>query len=286
MILKNSFLTATFSTKGAELKSLLTDSGKELIWQADPQYWAKSSPVLFPIVGALRNDSYTYEEKEYSLPRHGFARDLEFNVAYQTEDEICFELMPTEATKAMYPFDFIFHIIYNLMDTELLCTYKVFNPSSKNLIFSLGAHPAFALGNTKEEFENYSIFFPEDISLECTVLENGLISDETKNIVLKNKSLPMSYELFYNDALVIEELNSNKLYIRNTMDEAELEFSFNDFPYFGIWSAKDANFVCLEPWCGIADAVDHNQELTEKEGMITLGKHQAFERSWKINYKE
>ena len=96
----------------------------------------------------------------------------------------------------------------------------------------------------------------------------------------------MSYELFYNDALVIEELNSNKLYIRNTMDEAELEFSFNDFPYFGIWSAKDANFVCLEPWCGIADAVDHNQELIEKEGMITLRKHQAFERSWKINYKE
>lgn len=286
MILKNTFLTATFSTKGAELISLKTDTEKELIWQADPKFWNKSSPILFPIVGGLKNNRYSYEEKFYELNRHGFARDLEFTVAYHFDEEICFELKSTEDTKTLYPFDFILHIIYSLIDNELLCTYKVINPSKEVLYFSIGAHPAFALGETKEDFEKYTLHFYEDIELECQMLDNGLIGNETRTIVLKNKALPLTYDIFYEDALVIKNLKSSKLFIRNQADTSEIEFSFDDFPYFGIWSAKDANFICLEPWCGIADSINHNHDLTEKEGIVALASHQMFERNWKIKYKE
>lgn len=285
MKIENDFLRVEFSLKGAELKSIFNKKNKkEILWQADPKFWPKSSPILFPIVGALKNDKYTYLDKQYSLSRHGFARDMVFDKIEDNESKIIFSLKSNKDTIKIYPFQFDLQIIYSLESNRLNVDYIVKNLEKENdLLFSLGAHPAFNIEvNENKNYSDYEIYFPSDEFLEINQLTNNLIAENKKIINLNNKKLDLSYQLFESDALVMTNLKSESLILRNKIDNDSLIFSFNNFPFFGIWAAKNANFVCLEPWSGIADFENHNQNLKQKIGILKLSSTENWKANWSI----
>ncbi|TDP61309.1 aldose 1-epimerase family protein [Flavobacterium dankookense] len=265
--ISKSNLSATISSKGAELKSLSNSQTKrEYIWNGNPEFWGKHSPILFPIVGTLKNNSYSYNDKNYELPRHGFARDLNFELIYKSDCEAIFSLKSYDETLKKYPFNFELQLIYTLSESYLTVCYKVFNENQFEMPFSIGGHPAFALNNN---FDNYSLQFENDEVIECYLLENDLLSQKTLKIELKEKNLPLSYSLFKNDALVFKQLNSKKISLLEN-DKPILDFSFNDFPNFGIWTKQNAPFICLEPWLGYADTTISNGNILKKEGIYLL----------------
>ncbi|WP_316818926.1 aldose 1-epimerase family protein [Pedobacter nyackensis] len=285
IFLENDFLKASFSSKGAELQSLIyKQNGVSYIWNGDANYWAKFSPVLFPIVGALKNNTYYFEEKVYELPRHGFARDHNFEAFLISDTEVVFKLSHNEETLKNYPFQFILQLRYTLKGSSLSCKYEVTNPSgNSSLYFSIGAHPAFAVPLTNNlQYTDYFLVFNNDQVLSSYKINDNLLTDETVEIDLKDSKLPLNHELFYGDALVFKSLKSDCISICSDKDTHGLHFKFKDFPFFGIWAAKNANFVCLEPWCGIADGITHQQDLKHKEGIIQLAPQQIWDRKWEI----
>lgn len=281
--IKNKALVVSINEKGAELQSIQYN-GMEYLWQADPKFWAKHSPVLFPIIGELKNGFYIFNNKEYKLPRHGFARDKIFIAEQTTESSAIFTLKSDAETLAVYPFQFIFRIEYKINETELACIYHVQNTDDKTMYFSVGGHPAFNVPLNKNlAYEDYYLKFNEDDVLQKYLLKDGLIGDDTENIQLKNKTLSLAPSLFYKDAIVLKHIKSNIIRLQTDKDKHGLQFRFEHFPYFGIWAAKDAPFVCLEPWCGIADNIHHNNELINKEGINALNPHGNWKRSWSVS---
>ncbi len=285
IILENQFLKAAFAPKGAELQ-LLSHKQTQVayLWDGNENYWAKFSPVLFPIVGALKNNTYQFEGKYYMLPRHGFARDMVFETEKISEQEVLFTLLHNQNTLKIYPFEFKLALRYKLTEASLTCSYEVFNPANTPLLFSVGAHPAFAVPlNKVGSYTNYFLKFNKDQALVCHQITNNLIANKTTTLKLDNGKLKLKKALFYNDALVIKTLKSDCISILNTKNNNGLHFSFSGFPYFGIWAAKNANFVCLEPWCGIADAENATGKLDEKEGIISLAPKTQWLRSWRVS---
>ena len=264
--ISNQQLTAIINPKGAEINSLKSNTGTEYIWEGDAKYWGKHSPVLFPIVGTLKNNSYLYEGQVHALSRHGFARDNTFNVKEQTEDSVTFSLLANDDTRRVYPFDFELELKYTLKGTTLNLDYIVTNKGDKPLPFSLGAHPAFALpGN----FESYSLHFEKEEPLVSTQLEDDLLSDKTVDIPVQKGRLLLSYKLFENDALIFTLLQSRAVTIAQG-DRSLLRVSYPNFPHLGIWTKENAPFLCIEPWQGYSDAPDTKGNLIQKEGIVLL----------------
>lgn len=279
--ISNSQLTATINTLGAELISLVKNN-KNYIWNVDETYWNKTSPILFPIVGRLKNDSYLFNGKKYQLPRHGFARNLEFSFDKKSDSQVILELNETEETKAMYPFTFKLLVAYTLIGNELVMEYFLRNQSDEVLPFSIGAHPAFAIeGN----FENYSLQFNKKDLFETHHLENESFNGKTTLVDTKNNSIALNYALFEKDALVFKQLNSNEVTLKNK-DKTTLKVNYDHFPYLGIWTKQNAPFLCIEPWCGLADDINHNGNLEEKEGMNHLPAGEDFLRAIRIEILE
>lgn len=277
----NSQLTATINTLGAELISLVKNN-INYIWNIDETYWNKTSPVLFPIVGRLKNDSYSFNGEKYQLPRHGFARNMEFSFDKKSDSQVIFELNETEETKAIYPFSFKLLMAYTLMENELVIEYFVRNQSDEVLPFSIGAHPAFAIS---DKFENYSLEFNAADTFETHHLENESFIGKTTLVDTKNNTITLNYALFEKDALVFKSLKSNEVTLKNN-DKAILKVNYDHFPYLGIWTKQNAPFLCIEPWCGLADAINHNGNLTEKEGINHLPAGEDFLRAIRIEILE
>ena len=265
--ISNSVISATINHKGAELISLKrTDSNKEYIWEGNPCYWGKHSPILFPIIGTLKNNSYTYKNSNYQLSRHGFARDMDFDLVSRNENEAIFSLSSNEILNEIYPFEFELLVIYTLKGSKLNIGYQVINKNSDTMPFSIGGHPAFALPNN---FEEYSLQFETDENLICYQLENDLLSEKTKSIDLVKNKLPLNYSLFKNDALIFKKLKSKQIQILESSIPI-LNFTFTDFPNFGIWTKVNAPFICLEPWIGYSDGLNATGNILEKEGIQVL----------------
>ncbi|MCX2485952.1 aldose 1-epimerase family protein [Pedobacter sp. MR2016-24] len=284
ILLENENIKVAISPKGAELQSIHSKTTDfEYLWKGDPQYWGKFSPVLFPIVGALKDNKYIFGNQEYELPRHGFARDHEFDFEQISNEEVLFTLSQTADTLKVYPFEFKLGLRYQIAGTKVSCNYEVYNPGLEALLFSVGGHPAFAAPLTAGSvYEDYYLEFNKDESITYHKIEDNLIADETASLVLDDSKLVLKHELFYNDALVIKELKSDSISLKNKRNQHGLTFNFENFPYFGIWAARDADFICLEPWCGIADGVNHNQQLRDKEGIISLSPGLDWKRSWSV----
>jgi galactose mutarotase-like enzyme len=278
----NGPLSATIALKGAELISLKNNSGAEYIWEGNAKYWGKHSPVLFPIVGTLKNNSYLYEGQVYALNRHGFARDNVFNVKLQTESSVTFSLSSNDDTRRVYPFDFELELIYTLENNTLQLDYVVTNKGDKPLPFSLGAHPAFALSGS---FESYSLQFEIDEPLESTQLKDDLLSDQTEVIPSQNGVLPLSYSIFENDALIFSSLKSRAITIMQGENKL-LTVSYPNFPHLGIWTKDNAPFICIEPWQGYSDKPDTKGNLIEKEGIVMLEANGKYTSGWYVNIYE
>jgi galactose mutarotase-like enzyme len=276
--IKNSILTAEIKHFGAELISLKTNQNKEYIWEGNPEFWGKHSPILFPIVGTLKNNSFHYDEMEYHLSRHGFARDMEFELIEITDNSATFSIQSSEETLKVYPFEFELQLIYKLEENNLLIVYKVVNKGKNTMPFSIGAHPAFALPN---HFENYAIAFEKEEPLEYYLLEDDLISNKTKKLDVTNKKIPLTYELFENDALIFKTLQSNSLTILEN-ENPILRVHFEDFPSLGIWTKMNAPFLCIEPWFGYSDTNKNSGNLFEKEGIQVLESNATFHSKFSI----
>lgn len=276
--ISNTILTAKINAKGAELISLQNNRQREYIWEGDPDFWGKHSPVLFPIVGTLKNNSYFINDKTYELSRHGFARDDEFELVFQSNHQAVFSLQSNAETKKVYPFNFELQISYTLKANELIIGYKVINNDEVTMPFSIGGHPAFALPMS---FENYVLAFEHDENLMSYTLKNYLISDKTIAIAIHEKKLPLTYSLFENDALIFKKLNSKCISILEN-NIPILHFKFNDFPNFGIWTKNKAPFICLEPWLGYSDVQNATGNILEKEGIHFVESKKSFDCSFSI----
>jgi galactose mutarotase-like enzyme len=282
---ENQYIKAGFSSKGAELQTLFSkDLQLEYMWEGDPAYWGKHSPILFPIVGTLRNNTFHFDGKSYQMGRHGFARDMEFSVVGQHFEEITFQLKSDTWTLERYPFEFEFNIGYRLTDHQLLTTYQVRNTGNGNMYFSVGGHPAFRVPLVKGTvYEDYYLEFNEDETLpRWPISREGLIEKAAVGLLHETNLLPLTRELFYQDALVTKFPTSSIISLKSEKTDHGLDFHVGEFPYLGIWAAKNADFVCLEPWCGIADSVDADQQLVNKEGIVELPTGGVFERTWMI----
>ncbi len=281
--IENDFLRASFLTKGAECRSLVEKvHGREFLWQADPAYWGKTSPVLFPIVGLLKDGQYEYQGKTYKLPRHGLARDREFRIKEQESWRIVFVQDSDEESKKVYPFDYTLEIEYRLWKRVFQTTYRVINPGTQDLLFSIGAHPAFNMPFFGEgRFEDGFVDFELKEPLERWLLDaNGLLSGESRPLPSIGRSLVTTRSLFVDDAVILKNLKSSRVTLRHRESGMSLSLEFPGFPYFGIWSPGEAPFVCLEPWCGVTDSVSSSGKLEEKEGINRLAPGDSFTRSF------
>lgn len=275
----NNEITASIHHIGAELISLKNNSEREFIWEGNPEFWGKHSPVLFPIVGTLKNNQYQHKNKTYSLSRHGFAREMEFQLIEKSDNTATFSLVSNIETLKIYPFDFEFRIIYTLEKNQLKIGYGVYNKGKDSMFFSVGAHPAFAL---PLPFEDYSIEVEKDEILTYHLLESDLISNTTQAVATENKKFRLNYPLFEKDALIFKSLQSESLTIFEK-DKALLKIEFNDFPNLGIWTKNNAPFICIEPWFGYSDSVESNGRLSEKEGIQSLNANGIFNCAFTIN---
>ncbi len=256
--------SAVIDTRGAELKSFRDVTGDEYMWQADPAYWAKTSPVLFPNVGVLSGNKANIGGKDYPLRRHGFARDIEFKVMYQERDRAVFCLSSNEQTLQEYPFPFMLRLTYHITDCAVEIQYDVMNTGEQTMFYKIGAHPAFRCPVTEgDRFENYQIVFPEPETAGCPVmdLETQRFSSENRVPFLKNeRKFRLDYHFFDRDALIFDQLKSRSVSLESILTGRGVQLDFEGFDTLGVWSPaqKEAPFVCLEPWAGCA--VDYPEE--------------------------
>jgi galactose mutarotase-like enzyme len=277
--IKNKYIKAKIKSFGAELNSLQKiDEDLEYIWQGNKEFWNRHSPILFPIVGRLKEDSYFYKNQKYNMSQHGFARDKEFELVRNEGDFIEFILKNDEKTLEIYPFSFKLYLSYKLEKSSLIVAYKVINKSDEKMLFSIGAHPAFNW--TLKEDEKKEDYFLQFENIKQTkryfLNDKGLVYKHEDLEIIDNK-IALNEELFKNDALVFNDLNIKTLTLKNSENENFIKVDFDNFPYLGIWSKPSgAPFICIEPWFGVADEDSSNQNLEDKKGLIILEKDEIF----------
>lgn len=288
--LENEKIKMTASTYGAELHSITGKKEEtEYLWNGNPEYWKYHSPHLFPIVGQLKNSKYRVGEKEYELPSHGLARISEFTLISQSSDCITFELSYSDKSLEVYPYKFSLQVTYTLEENSIKVSYKVTNLDDKMIYFSLGAHPAFMCPIEKTEvLEDYYLKFNklENSSIMC-FNEDTYFTHDKKEYLVNSDIINLKKEVFKNDALVFDDLKSDKITIKSKNSKKSLSVEFSQFPYMGIWApAKGAPFVCIEPWFGHADYEDFSGEFEDKEGVLSLEIGKEFNCSYKISVEE
>lgn len=283
--ISNNIISIAVADKGAELQSIYHKLHKlEYMWSGNPAFWAKKSPVLFPVVGGLKNNTYRYKGTDYKLGRHGFARDNDFELVEKTDSALTFSFKSNGLIKPFYPFDFIFKVKYALQENKLQVTFIVENTGLEDMLFSVGAHPAFAVPLVEgTQYEDYYLQFNQNEQAAIWPLSSeGLIETTPAPFLNNENTLALKKELFYKDALVFKHLTSTSISILSDKTSHGLQVGFNGFPYLGIWAAKDADFVCIEPWYGIADSVNASGNLADKEGINTLEPRGRFEAFYSI----
>ncbi|MCI8837877.1 MAG: aldose 1-epimerase family protein [Hungatella sp.] len=268
--LKNDSVSAVIETVGAELQSLKDRNKKEYIWQRDPRFWAKSSPVLFPAIGNSRCGRTIFDGQWYELSKHGFARDMEFAVETKSENKVSLVLKAAEETRAVFPYDFCLVMEYQLTDEGILINYRVENHGEKTMYYCLGAHPAFNCPmEDGEHFEDYCLEFEHKENCCAMVydLKRLEFDAESKGYHMADTAvLPLKYELFDSDAIYFENLKSQKVSLVHGRTKRGVEVAFGDFATIAFWTptGQEAPFLCIEPWNGSAIRSDEDDEFMHK----------------------
>ena len=284
-ILENALIKVELSAQGAELQSIFHKQHTiEYLWQGETSIWPRKAPVLFPIVGKVKDNTYIFNEQAYSLPQHGFARDRTFKLLASTSTSCVYRLTSSEETIHIFPFEFELDIIYSIEGAALKVEYRIYNPSVKNdLYFSIGAHPGFRCPLVDgETFEDYYLEFDKAEKLNRILLDGGLRGDATEEVPLINNKLPLTVDLFGpKDAIVVSGLNSERISLKSNKSAHGLHFDYKNYPWFGIWS-KPGPFVCLEPWMGVADDIHSTGDFTEKESIQKLKPQNEVQYSYSM----
>lgn len=270
--IKSGSCSAVIKSKGAELKSLIM-GGRELMWEGNPVFWGKTSPVLFPAVGGLKGGKTMIDGIEYQMTKHGFARDYEFECTEETDSKVSFTFHQNTETLKMFPFSFDFAMRYALTDNKLEILYEVTNKSSVSMPYCIGAHPAFACPVGDKRFSDYRLVFQEKETVCSPVLDykTRLFKSDSAVWRLKNSSeYPLSYELFDNDVLYFRGIASKSVSLLDNGDKG-IKISWDGFSSLGVWTpaGMKAGFVCIEPWCGCDDYDDCTGDFRNKPEIQT-----------------
>ncbi len=287
-VIKNKELSAIIDSFGAQLKSLKdNENGTEYLWSASPKYWGKTSPVLFPFIGVLKNNSFQYKGKNYAMTRHGFARDMEFELREQGEDYLILGLKATEKTLESYPFLFDFELEHRLENKRLKVLWHIKNEGENTMYFSVGGHPAFACppGEEGKRTDCFVKFEEKDEIVVTEIdMEKGLVTGQKHSMSLEQGILPISEDLFAHDALVLENHQCHAVELCDQKKQPYIRVEF-DAPLVGVWSVADssASYVCIEPWYGRCDSVDFEGEIKERDWTNELEPGEVFEEGYVIS---
>ena len=262
--LKYGNVEISVADRGAELRSYKVN-GEEFMWDRKPEFWAASSPVLFPFVGTIKNGAYSYNGKEYKISE-------------KTENSLKFRFSSNKETLEKYPFEFELFITYTIAGNTLEIEYNVVNKNDSDMYFSLGTHPAFALDvNDDIKLSDYYWEFEKnETSQKYKLTDNGLVFDEKADCLNNENKLQITETIFDDDAIVFDNLKSEKVTIKNSKNSKELRVDYKGFPYIAFWSKPKAPYVCIEPWYGISDFESASGKLEEKTGILKLEKDSEF----------
>ena len=273
--------SASFLSQGAELCSVFhKQSGYEYIWQANKNIWARHAPILFPFVGRLKNYEYLYNGKIYKIEQHGFARDMQFKVSSQGTDFVIFDLDKNDYTLQRYPFNFNLKIHYKLSDKGLLMEFIITNFGNFPMPVSFGGHPAFNIISPDDaiiEFEN-------DDNAESWQLLNNFLSFKTCKVTNGKGEILIDKSTFDKDALIFKNLKSKWVKLISKSSEKYVKVFIDGWKYLGIWAKPNSNFICIEPWEGIADLINFNNDVSVKEGIINLKPYEILRKSFTMEF--
>lgn len=289
--LLSDMLTVHIDTKGAQLTSVATHSGTELLWQADPKIWGRHAPILFPIIGRLRDNKYTVHGKEYQISQHGFARDKEFNVVSQSSTSVTFQLEEDIQTLAKYPFAFRLLVTYTLERGKLTKTHTVRNRDTKTMYYELGGHDGFRTTLFEgEAMEDYYIQFPGMSQIKPMGMnEKNFFTREDLTYPLQGDRFPLPPRVFGLDTVVLEDLPIHEVTLANTKNPIKLTMDFAEFPYLGIWTQNKpeyTHYVCIEPWTTLPECEFTDSALEHKPGIRVLEPGQEESLSYSFTVSE
>ncbi len=278
-VIENDWFSTEIASFGAELQSLKNrQTGEEYIWQRDPEVWEGSAPVLFPMVGRMKNGTYHFEGKAYAMPLHGFARTSEFVRAEHGSDYAVFVLKDSPKTCEVYPFSFELRVEFRLSEKGISVSYTVLNPAEKPLWFTLGSHPAFALRSAPE---NYTLRFSKIERLDLYGIRNGMLEKIEANYLDNESVIPMTSEIFNEDALIFQNIASDSIRIE-TEGGSGIMLETGGAPHVGFWAKPNAPYVCIEPWYSVDETANHNGELIHRPGIIRLNPKKIWETTYSI----
>lgn len=264
-------LKICLTDQGAELLSIQTLDGHEWLWQADPSVWPRRAPILFPIVGRLKDDTLRHQDKAYRLTQHGFARDMPFTLERHGTNHCTLLFKDNEATRSQFPFAFALRVSYQATDNRLNIYYEVTNPGTESLPFGIGAHPGFAwplVPGVAKEAHRITFTHPEPQPIRR--LKNGLMLSDNFPTPICEQVLALNDELFHPDVLLFDQINSRSVSFEAPGHQAAITMGFPDFPHFGIWTKPGADFLCIEPWQGYASPQDFDGPFSTKPGLAHL----------------
>lgn len=274
--IENQFLTAEINTMGAELHSLvLKENGKDYLWCGNPDIWYGQSPILFPIVGKLLDDTYRLNGKEYTMKKHGFARKREFTLVSCEGNCAVFSQKEDESTLKMYPFEFELQVKFELVEKSIKVTHTVNNNSGKTMYFSFGAHPGFNI-----EVGDSLVFDENETLVTERIDDNAIINVFDEPLLDNAKEVVITDDIFKTDALILNGFKSKGVTLRSQKGNDILHFNLGDAPFLGVWAKPGAPYVCIEPWYGVNDDYDKKDDISQKRGIQTLDTDGVFEYSW------
>jgi galactose mutarotase-like enzyme len=289
-VIENDVLKVDIVRHGAEVRKVTHKKNKlDYMWTGDETYWGRVSPVLFPIVGRLKEDHYQLDGQTYKMSQHGFLRDVDFDVADQTSTTVSFVFESLGRFIHVYPYEFTATIRYRLIEDSLIVQWQILNVNKEAMYFSIGAHPAFKVPLVENEtIEDYHLHFKPAINKNVMEyeLKNSFIHE--KGTANKLSTIPLTNSLFARDALIYS--NIDKVTLVSNQSGHGVEVMFQGFPFVGIWSkymetdGTIAPFVCIEPWYGIADTYDTTGNLKEKFGVNKLGAGETFRAEYIMKF--
>lgn len=283
--ISNGLWNAKISETGAELKCFTNlATGQEHIWHGDPAWWNGSAPVLFPIIGGLKDGSYTFQGKQYKLPSHGFARGSQFSVTRSGSDSAELMLASSPTSRESYPFDFTLKVSFVLERAGIAIRYIVTNTGPVRMFFSIGSHPAFVIPFAGGVLENYYVLFEREEAIERWFFKDGLVvAGKTEEVLENSRVLGLSRSLFDDGIMIFKHPASREFSIAHSGSSHAVRIVTEGVPYLGIWSKPSgAPFLCIEPWHGIPDMSDATGKLEEKEGILSLEPGAVFATGYRV----
>lgn len=286
MRLENERLCVEITELGAEILRVYDKKyGREVVWEADPAYWKRHAPVLFPNVGKTYRNTVLINGIHYPTSQHGFARDSMFKCTNSTRDSASFLFVSNEETKEVYPFDFELFITYTLEGNRLQVKWEVRNPSDETMYFTIGGHPAFRFAEKDEVKSDYLLKFPGKSELKYILIDPAEAAADPEHVFtlpLEGECCPVTEEMFEKDALIFDGTQIEEVWLCHKDGTPYVGMECKGFPNFGIWSVKDAPFVCLEPWMGRCDDVGFEKDISEKPGINRVEGGERFEKAYTI----